>query len=335
MALSIPYLRLNLLAATFKRIFNDMITNLPTSDGLNYTAIKLYFDAWDKVISLMLAFDSYYPSGYFGTLGTDDWIEERAEYVEAAQEDLYATLAVIQQSNELALKARIAAVSSYLLLLNNDMTFASSNADIDFSTLRTLDAVDLPRAVNSLTPTHVSATFIQLYSSLRIRRNQYAHLGSKQFRLNPVDMCKSMIHQYLELWPKRPWLNGRLEVLTLGTSGFFEGKQWSPKQELMFSFDFERAFIPAAAFKKLFGAKKADVKYSCHMCHADWAVSRNGPVPKDSPTANYSAGVMHCILCDSTFQAVASKCAKKGCGGKFAVSDKSAKHVGSCCSCGG
>ena len=49
--------------------------------------------------------------------------------------------------NELALKAKICAVSPYLLLLRSEPKFSAKVRDIDFSEFRTLDAVDLPPVI--------------------------------------------------------------------------------------------------------------------------------------------------------------------------------------------
>jgi hypothetical protein len=314
-----------------------MIVNLPTAEALNTTALKLYFRAWHGIVMMMHDFDQQYPAdvGDWLDATSDDWSEERAEYLEGAQEELHASLSSIQQSNELALKARIAAVSPYLLLVNNEMPFSSTSKPIEFASLRTLDAVDLPRAVNTLTDTPVSSAYMQKYGALRVQRNQYTHLGDTSAVLNPVELCEAMVDQYLELWPGRPWLRDRVES-THGREMFFDGKQWSPRQEIMLSLDYDRALIPASRFKQMFGATKSAVKYGCHQCQDDWAVSRNGPALADAPTAFYNgaAKAMHCLICDEDFPAVLKKCASDGCNGKFAAAEDAECGAGRCFTCG-
>jgi hypothetical protein len=65
------------------------------------------------------------------------------------------------------LKARIVAVSPYLLLLNNDMSLSGTATSIEFASLRTLDAVDLPKVVNALTSTPVSDAYKQRYTQMQ------------------------------------------------------------------------------------------------------------------------------------------------------------------------
>ena len=136
------------------------------------------------------------------------------------------------------MKARIVAVSPYLLLLNQDVKFSAAGEAIEFASLRTLDAVDLPKAVNTLTPAPVSDIYMQRYGALRVQRNQYTHLGDTSIVLDPVSVCAGMIDQYQELWTGRPWLSDRV-AYTHGREGFFDGKHWSPRQEIMFGLDYD------------------------------------------------------------------------------------------------
>lgn len=314
-----------------------MIVNLPTAEALNTTAVKLYFRAWHGIVLMLSIFDDHYP----GSIGDwvepdeDSWADERADYLEDAQEDLHALLSLIQQSNELSLKARIASVSPYLLLLNSEIAFHATGKDIEFASLRTLDAVDLPKAVNTLTQAPVSQAYIQRYGELRIQRNQYAHLGDTSVALDPAKLCAAMVDQYLELWPDRAWLSDRV-ASTHGHEGFFNGKHWSPRQEIMNLLDYDRALIPAAGFRKLFGVKKAAVQFGCHQCQDDWAVGRNGPGTAEAPTAFYDKAkkAMHCLICDADFPAVSRACCAENCDGKFAAVKSADFGAGQCFSCG-
>ncbi|MGF7151888.1 hypothetical protein FHS96_005556 [Sphingomonas zeicaulis] len=216
--------------------------------------------------------------------GEDLWAEERAEYLRGAQEDLHAILAVVQRSNELALKARNAAVSPFLLI-DGDIPFSVRARDIDFAALRTRDAAELPEAVNSLTATILPDRYVQRYGALRVRRNRYAHLGNTDVVLYPVRICGDLINQYIDLWPNRPWLRDRVEMIALGRRDYFDDKHWSSRQEVMFGMGYEWPFIAPRAFRTLFGVKKSAFRFACHACHDDWAVSRNGPFPGTAPTS--------------------------------------------------
>jgi hypothetical protein len=313
-----------------------MIINLPTAVALNTTALKLHFRAWHAIVSILHDFDQTYEGAASNWLTSDgdSWTDERTEYLDAAQEDLHAILSIVQQSNELALKARIAAVSPYLLLLNNEVTFHGNEKDVEFSSLRTLDAVDLPKAVNTLTDNPVSSAYIQQYGQLRIQRNQYTHLGDTSIILNPVDICAKMAGQFLELWPDRPWFRDRTES-THGREQFFDGKHWSPRQEIMFMLEYDRTLIPSEVYRKLLGVRKSAVQFGCHKCQDDWAVRRNGPGIEEARTAFYDNAkkAMHCLICDEDFAAVAQSCPQE-CDGSFIAPDDAGFGGGQCFSCG-
>jgi hypothetical protein len=111
---------------------------------------------------------------------------------------------------ELALKARICAVSPYLLLLDTGMKLSAAPKQIDFSELRTLDAVDLPGAVNTLTDKPVPDDFIGQYTNLRSLRNKIMHLGEASISLAPETILRQAVSLYLSMWPDRNWLSDRL-----------------------------------------------------------------------------------------------------------------------------
>lgn len=314
-----------------------MIVNLPTPTALETSALKLYFRAWEEVKHVVVDFDSTNGgevSDWRQNPDDDQYVSERADYIEESQDDLHAALSIIQQSNELALKARIAAVSPYLLLLNNDIPSKGAAQEIEFSGLRTLDAVDLPRAVNNLTASPVSDAYIRHYSYLRQKRNSYAHLGHTGAPLHPIDLCKLMVEQYIFLWPKRAWLQDRVDCLTQSRLGFFDDKNWSPKHYIMSSLDYDLALIPTDNFKKLLGVKRSNVKFGCFKCQDDWAVSRHGPSIVEAPTSYYknAESVIYCLICDEAFPAIRKDC--DFCAGPFRVPDLASLGAGHCYSCG-
>jgi hypothetical protein len=196
-----------------------------------------------------------------------------------------------------------------------------------------LDAVDLPKAVNALTPSPVSDSYLQRFTQMRVQRNRYTHLGDTTAVLNPISMCAELADQYRELWPDRAWLSDRVES-TYVREEFFEGKHWSSRQSIMHLMEYDRELIPAGSFKKLFGVKKAEIKFGCFSCQDDWAVRRNGPGIMEVPTAFYdkSKKAMRCLICDADFDATLKTCA--GCDGKFAAPDAAQYGAGMCFTCG-
>ena len=85
----------------FSLTLPKMITNVPSGEDLNKAALRLYFTAWTSLMEIATDFDEEYPK-------EDEWSQEKAEYLRSCQADLQSCCTLIQQSNELALKARIA-----------------------------------------------------------------------------------------------------------------------------------------------------------------------------------------------------------------------------------
>lgn len=309
-----------------------MIDHLPTAEGLNTTALKLYFRAWSELVGIMSAFDEYYSTERFGR-GEDDI---RDEYLRASREDLQAILAAVQQSNELALKARIVEVSPYLLLLNSDISFSNAPKQVEFSTLRTLDAVDLPKAVNTLCNAPLSDSYIQLYGKLRVLRNQYTHLGDTRRVLDPLKIMNDMIDQYIELWPARFWLKDRTELASISRNGFFDGKHSSTRLYVMSQFAYERALFPPSRFRKLFGVKKSAVRLACHSCRNDWYIEHGGVPAERCLTACYDGERqrVHCLMCKEDFAVSGEQCSAANCKSEFVAPRDAASGRGLCFACG-
>lgn len=301
-----------------------MIKNLPSEEGLRTAALRSYFRAWDSIITGIIDFGQTYSEiEPFNADAGDGWDEERQAYVDAWQPELHAAQALLQNANELALKSRIAAVSPYLLLLNADLRFSSIAQDVDFSELRTLDAVDLPRAVNTLTSTPVNAAYVERYGELRSSRNKYEHLGDTNTPLDPVKLLTSMAQTYFDLWPNRMWLKDRNEAGEFSRRGFFSDKNWSHTQETLHCFEYDREYIPNSLFKRIFGTKKSDVKFACPDCMSDWAVTRWGPAASEVRVAYYDseAKSMHCLVCDKSFAANQNTCLSEHCSSPFETTD--------------
>jgi hypothetical protein len=128
-----------------------MLTNIPTADGMEQIALRLYFTAWNHVITIigeMLETDVLSFSVAHGHIKPDgDNIEDIDEYITRAQSDLQIAYTLIQQSQEISLKAKICEISPFLLLLGTDVrTWPSSDAD--FTRFRTLDAADLVKVAS-------------------------------------------------------------------------------------------------------------------------------------------------------------------------------------------
>jgi hypothetical protein len=111
-----------------------VIENVPTSEELRTVSLRLYFKAWADITEIVIEWlqlsevrpiswspekGHYYVEPHNGRLveGSSEW----REYIQAAQSDLQGIYTLIQQSQEIGLKARICEVSPYLLLKRTDV----------------------------------------------------------------------------------------------------------------------------------------------------------------------------------------------------------------------
>jgi hypothetical protein len=111
-----------------------VIINIPSPEDLNDVALRLYFSAWSDLINMLAVFDQH-----FEVLPEEELTDERRDYLELCQPELQSIVTVIQQSNELRLKALICEISPLLLLLRNDQKLNKIHKDTEFSEFKTLD----------------------------------------------------------------------------------------------------------------------------------------------------------------------------------------------------
>jgi hypothetical protein len=111
-----------------------VIDNVPTADELRTVSLRLYFKAWAEITNIVTEWMEYssFPTpewlpdkGHFYVIGEaaggHDAFAEWHSYIEAAQNDLQGIYTLIQQSQEIGLKARICEVSPFLLLKRADL----------------------------------------------------------------------------------------------------------------------------------------------------------------------------------------------------------------------
>ena len=315
-----------------------MITNVPTADGLNQIALRLYFTAWVSLGKIYEDFSIFTDTTHGWSSDWPDlqFKEEWLDYVIACQPDLQSICSIIQQSQELALKARICTVSPYLLLLRNDARFSQTVKDIDFNTLRTLDAVELPGAVNTFCERSVSQKFILAYDQVRTLRNQIAHLGISSTYLQPIDIVGILVSYFAEIWPARMWLQDRIHFATTSRLGFFhDGSNTSATMEVMHELPYIFGLMQPAEFKRLFSHNKKTKRYLCPSCMDDASVDYANFDKNECKTGFLieDGTRLICIMCTETFEVKMDLCGADRC--RKGVVCQSEAHAGFCHVCGG
>lgn len=313
-----------------------MIVDPPTATALNQVAIRLYFSAWESLLGLKMDFDSYWEAAADDWYRkTDEWKEEWPQYLTACRPELETICAIIQQSNELALKARICEVSPYLLLLKSDLRFKNEGAELKFSDLRTLDAVDLPGAVNTICETKLTSSFVQSYNELRALRNKYTHIGETGRELSIEWLAQKLLQQYQSLWPNREWLVDRLRSASTTRNSYFHDYSYSsPYSDVLYEWPYILKFVGKGDFKRLFGFPKSARRYLCHSCFDSATTKTGSPSVGACETAYLLPGreKLKCLLCGETTDVTEHVCETDGCNGDILAAD--GQYFGCCHSCG-
>lgn len=223
-----------------------------------------------------------------------------------------------------------------MLLLRNESKFSTTPKDIDFAEFRTLDAVELPGAVNSFCKCHLSDNFIKSYNLIRSLRNQIAHLGRSNKAFDPDELLHILIFQYLELWAERLWLNDRVKFASQTRASFFyDYKYASPHMHVMNELRRTFSILTKSEFKKLFGHTKSVRRYRCHSCIDEASMRYADFDANDCKTAflNEEGTSLHCAMCGHIYKVSRAKCDSPECKGNV-IGDNADRYAGMCHTCG-
>ena len=311
-----------------------MITNIPTTEALNDVALRLYFSAWRSLLSIRPDFEMVYPSD--GDPTSTGWADEWNAYLDACQNELQSICTVVSQSNELALKAKICDVSPFLLIMGGEQRFSKSPRDVDFSNFRTIDAVDLPGAVNTICAKPLSDRFIQTYNQIRALRNKITHLGQTRDPFDPGEMIRVLVFQYTELWKDRAWLHDRLLFASDTRLAFFyDYKYTSEHMEVMQEWPDVVRKLSSGQFKSLFGYSKDKRRYLCHECMYNASTRYANLDTSECKTAflDKTGTQLHCIMCLTDYKVKRGGCNQPDCKGTV-IGDNGDDYVGQCHTCG-
>ena len=124
-----------------------MVIDVPTPDEFESACLGSLNLAWQTAYDLL----DQEEQAQIATWDDDHTVTD--EYWQSAQPILRNALGLIQQAQELGLKAKIAKISPYLLISQDASRWPSSaSGAVSFSSFRTIDAVDLPKAMELFSP---------------------------------------------------------------------------------------------------------------------------------------------------------------------------------------
>jgi hypothetical protein len=196
----------------------SMIVGVPDHHILKETAIGWMNLAWDTAIDEARSFQDveFLYDGIEQEHGADVAHTAIAKHWRAKQLTLNNAFSLLQQSLEIALKAKIAEVSPFLLIAGDPRSWPKpkdgSNL-IDFSSFRTIDAVQLCGAVNTASAAPLSKEFSEFYDRLRQSRNKIAHLNASAIIIEVKSLLVDILTAQQHLFPDVRWTTFRYEYL--------------------------------------------------------------------------------------------------------------------------
>ncbi len=288
-----------------------MITNLPTAEQLDESAKTAFFAGWVDLMRMISDFENY------SQMSIAHQTAERAEYYRHCCAEIDKIYFWASQSNELALKAMIVKVSPYLLLLGVDNKLKGSVKDIDFTELRTLDAVDLLAVVSTATERQLAPEFRELFTAFRTRRNKIAHQGKADDRDDPLTLVALMARQYGTLWPDHRFLRDWFTYLSGTRHSYFHDGKWStPHMQLYEILSPFFNHVRDGHMKALTGISRKTRRYCCLKCYSDGSLDRMGALETEFRTAYLSDNShLSCLLCEEAFEVSRIKCSSHSCKG--------------------
>lgn len=184
-----------------------MITDLPTSEDLNGSARALLNMAWETALGVFRQLERAQLETW------DDDGSVREEYHASRQPALRHALVMVHQAQELGLKARIASISPYLLLVGEPRLWPSGadRRSTSFEEFRTLDAADLVRVHNTVCDAPLDANFTRLFEEGRRARNKIVHLGGHRIVSDARDILILILDTHAALFPEMRWAAARMD----------------------------------------------------------------------------------------------------------------------------
>lgn len=308
-----------------------MIINVPDHKELEEVSLRLLFKAWAQIASIIGEWDNFADqrTAHHFLTGFDDpevrartedelkeLEEDRKLYLKAAQNDLQSIYTLIQQSQEIGLKARICEISPYLLLKKkNAPSLDKGTSNFDFLDMPTHDAGELPDIHDTFCEKRLSNSFRETYDKIRKNRNKIYHLGIYKNEINPQLLIETIIDQYIELYTNRVWWKDRLQFATNRWSELQPHDEWNELSEIIHEISRLEKHLSDKQFNFLMAHEKSTERFICYDCVSSASLDHWDSHCSDFPSAYQveSKNVVRCVVCDETTEMTPETCIRPEC----------------------
>jgi hypothetical protein len=286
-----------------------VITDIPTPDEFAQSSLNLLNLAWSVGMDIVRELEEAEVEQW------DDDGEVTDEYWRQSQPALGNAIALVQQSQEMALKGKIAAISPYLLIGRDTREWPRrcEREDISFSAFRMPDAADLIKIHNTVCPApfRLGEAFQVFFDQVRRQRNAIIHAGSAGERLDVRELFLSVLqtNEYLHpgpRWAERRRVHLEHDRISVAFSSDHVGYM------LMKEFDIATRLLRPIEVKRYFGLTRAR-RYLCPPCRHE-ARDFDVWIPLTQLTPNTPlATAVRCLVCGQSTAVTRKSCVADGC----------------------
>nr|WP_123784787.1 hypothetical protein [Pirellula staleyi] len=266
--------------------------------------------AWQTAIDLGLNLDE---ADYFDR---DDKDTVPDQYWAAAQRPLSTAVSLLQQGIEFLIKARIAAVSPFLLIDGSPRDWPSkcNQVDTPYSVFKTIDAQDLIRAHNTLCTPRLLDAFVSTYERLRKRRNTIMHTVDPTLRFTATEVLVDVLEISEVFTGPNKWTAHRAEAIDAEPCSV---AYWGGSCIVRLAREclYATQELEPAQCLRFFGFNARQRRYRCYNCQLENSdsdiVVDTAQLQPNTPTSI----TVHCFVCRGNYDVVRQKCPKRGCKG--------------------
>lgn len=302
-----------------------MITDVPQQIDFHNEGLVLLNLAWDEMRRIDEAIQYFLAFPEIEESASDDaaaarYVAEDRSYREELREGLVRSIqrplgvcrTLAAQAAEFLLKARIAAVSPFLLIKDEPSRFPGT--DKAFSEFQTIDSRDLIRVYHTVGKDRLDDRFVDLFHKLRESRNLYVHGIVPPDDVTLDHVCDDLLRTLLtvaDFLAAEGWRAVRVWYL----QNYDAGTILSHAELMQDQVVHEMAWIvkrlkPAECERFLGFNRRKGRNYLCPSCY----FGEYDSIP-EARLAKLRDDEVYCIACDTSYQIERRKCPERGCRG--------------------
>lgn len=306
-----------------------MIKDIPVDSDFHRSAARFLESGWTEALEKIR---------YAREI--KEWFEEaeeasgEADEAEEAKESLAVAHIAVYTGIEHLLRARIAAVSPFLLFAGPPGNWPKDCAkkDTPFADFKTVDAQDLVRIHDTVCQPKLSQQFQSLYEDLRRKRNSLIHTHTSQVSVVAKDMLVAILFATSLLVGPEAWLSWRRRTL-VARDVHVEFLSWN--FHLTWECDTAVSVLGAKETKEYLGIDKKRRRYYCPKCFANRSrQERKGGPPDFMGVAQLDPKdrtILRCAVCSETSMVERQRCPHDCKGDVIGGSESNDRH---CLTCG-